>query len=400
MKNCFLTYSIFSSILFFSIISILRVSYLGGESNNSYLYASAMSFLFSIFVVVPYFFKKASRIPHLVVVILVIAGIFILASFEGYIGSRTLNLFTVFSLPNILIGTYLGSQSGLSRITKWLDIVMLIITLGLIMSLDEFLMAMYMGDKGYSQDKSYFACLAFLLNLFLLQFGHKFQRFSFTSNKSYMYICSLLLPVQVLLLLISGGRGGFVALAVGVIFFFHCVRETGVKNTGRFLSIAFGAIIAIIFLGSMLSSHFLELLSNSIDRIFSYISSSGIDLTQTSHRDEVYEVSIKRILERPFLGYGFFSYSEVLGEWPYPHNLFLEWILQGGVFFFIFFFIFLLKQIKKLYANLLMDESLIMLIPLLFYSLSELMFSATYICMPLFWFCMAYLFNYKNTQSR
>ena len=81
---------------------------------------------------------------------------------------------------------------------------------------------------------------------------------------------------------------------------------------------------------------------------------------------------------------------------PYPHNIFLEFLLQGGVIYLTFWIILFAKLFKKFKQLLRKDDTNFFLIPISVFPFIQLLASGTYLESGLFWFTIAYVFNYKT----
>jgi O-antigen ligase len=144
----------------------------------------------------------------------------------------------------------------------------------------------------------------------------------------------------------------------------------------------------------------IAMLEVNADRLFSYISSEGLDMSQTSNRDSVFETAMVFISDSPLWGYGLFGYYDVLGY--YPHNLFLEILLQGGAIFLVFSLWALWIMFIKLCKMQKNNNSLYLLLPFIIYPFVQLLFTGSYMETPFFWFSVMFVVNYdvssKNTM--
>ena len=132
-----------------------------------------------------------------------------------------------------------------------------------------------------------------------------------------------------------------------------------------------------------------------MDRAFSYISSSGIDMAQTSNRDIVFELAQKNIEANRYTGYGIFH---TIGAFGYPHNIFLEILEGGGIFYFAFWIIILIISIKRAYFIIKIERNLLFLVPLFIYPFVNLLFSGSYLMTGMFWFVLVFVLIYKPQQ--
>ena len=118
------------------------------------------------------------------------------------------------------------------------------------------------------------------------------------------------LPFYPAVIFLSGGRGGFVTIAVGLLLFY--VTYKGSRAT----SLWFISVLVLLFVvvgGAFIgrgSSDFRYVMDTNTSRVFSYFSNGGIDMSQTSGRDVVFSKSFEMAMERPVMGYGVFGYKE------------------------------------------------------------------------------------------
>ena len=151
--------------------------------------------------------------------------------------------------------------------------------------------------------------------------------------------------------------------------------------------------ISLLFLVlGKLSDGFLSLLDNNFERITSLFDHGGINTSASSGRDEIWKDAWVLISERPILGYGLFSY---LSHINWPHNIFLEVLLQGGFVLFLVLITILLLSLGKYSRMIRKDKSQMWLVPLIIYVFTQLLFSGSYMFETYFWFSLSYIYNYR-----
>lgn len=246
--------------------------------------------------------------------------------------------------------------------------------------------------------------------------GESYQAASYTSALCYsvfLYICLyksyipfriskywlLLIPLMLLCIIIiflTGGRGGMVmALSATSILIYYYERKNKISIKTKIiitLSLVFGIICLLYIINTN------PILSETSQRVFSYITEDGIDMSKTSHRDEAYLKAWKNISLSPMFGHGIFKYFDVNGN--YPHNIILEILLQGGLIFLSLFLGTGLLYFRKLYRMLKISNKNVFFLIFFFTPLVSLLFSGTYIGSGLFWFCLAYVANYKLNKRK
>ena len=121
-------------------------------------------------------------------------------------------------------------------------------------------------------------------------------------------------------------------------------------------------------------------------------------MSKTSNRDILYEESIKLIKKKPLIGYGFLDYLNQTG-FGYPHNFFLEVLLQGGLLFLIIWSIFLIYFFHRLTILIKNNKNYIVILPFVVYCFIQLLFSSTYLLEPFFWFSIIFVFTASSKHK-
>ena len=401
MRDFVFTYALFSSMLFFSLAAILGIDYSSVGGGGLFQYYSGASSVIVIIVFFMYYVRQKITSRN-VITFLIIALYFFSGILSGFWRDSSFLRFAVFCIPASFIGLYYGNLMSIDGMIKWLDLVKLILTIALLFLSRRLSLAIAQGDSYYSQTLSYYAAMGFLLDLYLLDSGNGTPRFSFFCSKIVRFIDYLLLFLYPVVILYSGGRGGFITLIVGLLVYVLFINKTRNGNNvllSAFLMLCLIGLFAMIF--DISSYGFLSEIQHNSARVFSYVSSGSIDISETSGRDFVYSRSIDLIGANPF-GYGLYSYKKVfmplVGQ-RYPHNLFLEWLMQGGVIFFLVWMVSLVLLIRKMIRINRVVSLSYLFIPFLIYPLVQLLFSASYVEEPFFWFSFCFMVNCKNKNK-
>lgn len=307
-----------------------------------------------------------------------------------------------FCIPSTFVGVYIARNGGIKHYTRWLDLVMFAITIGLVFAIPTLTASTFITNADISfggasyQQMAYMAGFAFTLNLTGLLFGDTYDRFQFMKTRGATILCTLLLVVQLISCFYSGGRGGFIYLAVcsGALLFFS-------KNTKYIYYIALFVLLLYVVSVFLKGSIFADIVSYRMERTFSFISSSGgID---TQNRGEVWDYANKLEGESTIFGTGIFPYYQLFRQrfdQPYVHNFFLEVLIQGGVLYFVFWIIIIIRAIRKLYFEVKSDISNTVLLVLFLYPFITLCFSSTYLQSALLWFMLSYLHSSTISVSK
>lgn len=222
----------------------------------------------------------------------------------------------------------------------------------------------------------------------------------FITNGTYFNIKSKLklninkavLPYLVLLLLATQTRGVILSMAVAI-FIYLLLNQVKIKKRLLYIS---GVIMG---LGLILAVQYIDF-EVLFERLLAKKTEKSVD-----DRFIAYTDSFNIFLEHPFgIGPDSFKHFSVL---PYPHNLFLEFLAQYGVFglvlslYFIVLIIFMCFIVKKIGKK---SITHIVMLALFFYYFTEAMFSFTlwmqrgmFISMGLF---VAYNYRFRLDKNQ
>lgn len=389
-------------------------AYLGSENSNSYTLFCACMFILSFIL---YFknsiFERKIRFKEILVLFI---GVIILAlAGLEYILSQTINsrymmtvlYFVCFSISSIFVGLYCVEKNIVPRLVKYFDVYNIIAFIVLFsIVINNFTKNAYFQSSGAFNYQSISYILGFTggINFYLIFYGEKYPRFKFAQTKIFSTFQILLFIGQFIACLLTGGRGGFILFVIYIVFtLIKIVQKKQLKKMPKLML----TILIIIFSFFVLSNIFISnsLFENSIDRITSFISpSGGINWEGTSGRNIVYSEAITMIFKKPLMGYGFWGYiSTPFGiKWGYPHNFFLEVLLQGGVLYFLFSLLILIICIYKMKKIIIFNSNYEFLLILAIYPIVNLMMSGTYVTYSLFWFVttilLTFSYNRNNTE--
>ena len=388
VKNFIFMFSLVSDLLFFCVASMVGYTFEGSESSPIYkLFMSGIGGLVIAMVIYDILQKKI-RTTLSFWVLLILLPIFVVSSYFIETGAYNINkenssqyllYMLCFSFTASCTGIYIAHQ-GIERFAKYLDVIMLIMTMsffGAIVSTIAGLASV--GGTSY-QTMSYMGAFAFNINLCMILWGDKHERFKLFKGEKWNLVAYGLLLVQLLTCLISGGRGGFLVIVAGSAYML--CRS---KKLGRALTLCGCAIFVSLIAGRFSDSDLAKRLEQSTMRTFNYIGGDSDQIQKVSGRSGVYEKAINNIKEDKYMGRGLFrSINE-----GYPHNFMLEVMVQGGLIYLIIWMILIVILTMK--VNFLINyQNAYILIPLSIYPFIQLLFSGTYLTSPLFWFIISY----------
>ena len=391
-----------SAVVLFSSILYLNLSSLWGS------YGSAGGTLYHVYCVgifiiafISYQLSYPSgriRKNHFASLICILTFV-VVGLLSGYATDVSMLCLVAYCLPAVWVAVYYSEHHNITSIIKWIDLFLPLLCVSMGVSLLFLLRGMATGDgDSYSQGLSYDASYCFLLYLFLLVFGKEFDRFPVFKSKGYRFFSILMLPYLLMIMLFAGGRGALGNLVVGVIYILYLGKKKRRLKFGRlFKYFLIGGMVLTVALNAF-SFDVLEVFTRNFHRVFSFFD-SGLDISEkTSGRDMSTVEALSQISQHPVIGSGLFTYKDSFfenTELTYPHNLFLEVLIQGGLLYFYFFLIFGLLVLLKA-KSLMRDTNQALVILLGIFSLTKLMFSDSYLQNSFFWFFVTYVFNYRR----
>lgn len=373
--------------LFFSICIVAGIDY--GGSSESHLYTYFMSALAAVGYLFFAYRLVVSKIKITHVGILgTMACLFILvalyASHSSYVSTYDLlKYYAVFSLPAFLAGICVGKEGefGLANLTKCLDILMLAFTAATVLyqllNLSSGWTSRAYAGMSY-QMASYVAALAFGINAFSLA-DKKAERFSFAARKGYKAFQTILLPIQIVCVFVSGGRGGVVLAAL----YATVAILMAAKGRGGFLR--FFGLVAVVCLVCLAIISAIDW--ESISQM------AGVQrlLSLRDNRSTVYTDAFNLVGDNPLFGYGVGGYYSSLNG--YCHNIALDFLLSFGLLgtaLIVAVFIAPIYRCAKEVAKSTYGSRLFVL---LLFMLCHLMFSSTFMVDTVFWFLFGLALN-------
>ena len=383
-------------ITFFAFYAIMGITYIGKESDSTYIYAlSISSILTYMFICYDILIHKIINrigmvfisIPLMVIMVYYTGGIF------TDLSQKTIMMYVLLVVPSMLVGYVIAYDQNISYLKHGMLLVSIIVALAVLRSLDSLVGAdvislMYIFGGGTYQALSYASAFAFITILcHILFYGSAYSRF--THIALYFALVVLLLGI-----VLSGGRGGPVVVIFGSVFMIFYRHS----KIAAFSKLLYTTIIIVALISYFEDISYYQRLSQTASRLFSYLSDYSIDLTQTSNRDHVYNLAIQNIKKSLLFGYGPFTYVRTFGNY-YAHNIFLDILIHGGIIYLSLWIYVLIKYIIKIKKMIQYDiDDIIILIPI-FYSFVMLQFSGTYLQEGLFWFSLSYVFTKTNLKK-
>ncbi|AUJ86085.1 O-antigen ligase family protein [Enterococcus sp. CR-Ec1] len=218
------------------------------------------------------------------------------------------------------------------------------------------------------QNTSYFFSMGFLLTLIHLLKNSQRERIRI---RTYFY--TFLLIFFLVLSFIGGGKGALVTN----IFAFSLYSFYSKITLKRFLYIIFCCVIGYLVILNI-SNKNIELYSG-IERALSFLSLDMQTLwDNSSGRESIYNITIGLISQKPILGWGIGSSNFTILR-SYPHNLFLEILLDGGIVYFLIFLAAISSTLSTLYRKAKNDLCYIFILSCFLFDFLSLQFSGSYL---------------------
>lgn len=393
-------FSALTSFMLFPVIcACLGWKYQGASESNSYklfcFVSAALSYLFIFLCFAKNKWKIRKNNILLLAFPVVIVLLYIIESPQNDIALRLFTEHLLWGSTAIYIALYIAKY----RLLKKLAFPLLAFCFLSFISLWVSVILPFMHGKIFEsfagssyQELSYIASFSFSIILFFALFYKKI--YPSLNLKYYTYLAVIPMALYVVCIFISGGRGGMIVVVLSLLVYGYLWKDSLRKQWKSIIILTLFFCILFIYIEKEFLNDERFLLG--AERVFSYISSDGVDVSKASHRDQVYLQAINVIRDNPIYGYGFFSYLDVFKR-GYPHNFFLEILLQGGVVFLYIIVFLILYFFYKLCKMIKFDNTHLLLMPFLLFPIVKLMFSGSYITEPFFWFCLAYVFSYENT---
>lgn len=407
MERFIYALSLLSPFLYPAIMSILGVNekYEKGQENPMMIIFIAFTGLLAIVFTVKNLSKYIKRVHPFFYWLPIILTIDFLIEYLFMSGKvleqayKAYLIFLIYSVYAMFVGSNLAFGKEYVKTFKYIHLITIVISVGILLSIPESLTTgkIVLGNTNY-QEIAYMSAFCVGIFVYRILFKPDFV-FPCFIGKPFRYVEIFLAIVMGLNVLLSGGRGGMVLLIVNVLFFvlFYSKKKGKLAKGILYLTTVLVILSSILAVVIANNDELSTLYEYGSERAFSYVSDSGgIDMQGTGGRDWVFSDAIKNIKENPF-GFGFFrSY----GLFVYPHNFFLEILLDGGILYFTFMIVFFIYLYNKLKSILKQSTDFYCFLPVLTYPLIILLFSATYKHNCMFWFCVSFIFSYIIPNNR
>ncbi|MFA7591866.1 MAG: O-antigen ligase family protein [Sphaerochaetaceae bacterium] len=389
--------------LFFSIAALAGYVYEGKDSSPIYLVVMiGLGMLNMAIVFISIIKHKQYSLKAFIMMIgipFILSLLYLQAILEygfDYYIARYYFWFLAYAMPTIFIGYYCGQRyyDVSFSLTPFIELSMIVITAASIFTtiipMLEGVKFTTIGGESY-QTASYNGAFAFGMNLYYLFWGSNHRRLRLMNTVAYKLFQMVLLPIQIIAVIIPGGRGGFVLLFS---YLFMILLVAIINKDWKKLLIFFSCIGVIVLAFFIFYKRLLEipLFTAGFTRATEFFSfTKGINWDGTSGRLEWYKEAWDLFKASPIYGNGLFTSFYIYSKKQYPHNIILEFLMQGGLIYLLVWLSFALWLVTKYVKVVKHNQHLREVLFLCVFPITLLMFSKSYLSNPFFWYTVAYL---------
>lgn len=282
------------------------------------------------------------------------------------------------SVSACLIGMTLMKQKQFDVVYKYIPLLCIIITPILVSMViaNSVKLSQYSLTNGLNyQLLAYYLALLFGYTSFFTFLG------DYSSSKCIKILLLILLPIQAVTCLMSGGRGGVVLLSAYIIFVVILMWQQEKLSKIQLISIIFTAIIIFIVVAN----------------IFDLSNASGFARSsKLLHDDDRLNMWIKLwkyVEANNYVGYGLGS--DFLVTRGYTHNFFLDFMIETGIMGTIILCIIFFKMYRSVFRNVFTNDIFIIICIVGIYGLVMNSFSGYWISTYSHWMILGVACTYK-----
>lgn len=389
--------------VFFLTLSFFNYQYAGSNESNFYVFYWILIFILSlvVFGLSLLNYIKLGKMPKYFIVNILpifIVIILYLISFSVYGYNDTGNgyyakVFVSMCVPTFIIGYICATKNKENQL---IDIVIKFITLGtgiLIISLYR-LVTTNIGVGSLDSiggvgrlGIGYLATQFFIVTFYIFLFSHRMENsnlsYLFKSRIKFILIC-IMLAIQVSTVIFSGSRGPLLNLILVAILMLlvRIFQNNLISFIKKLLSITL-IILGFVFIFNNFAKKYFVF---STERTLTLFELDKDSWAGGSGRESLYSLAMDMFSNKPFFGYGPMGFLSSSGTNMYPHNLFLESIVDYGLVGLLIITLFFIFLIKKYIKKIKLNKNLLLILFLFTSSLIELQVSGTFIANARLWF--------------
>lgn len=403
-----LIFGIFGEYIFFTILMLLGLQYLGSSDSNIYHLYWIFICIFVAIKIIQLMFGSYKKKALLFIGILSIIAIFLLIfgvawiKFPSSITAKYTLLFLAFCFPSYLLGIICSYSKYRLELGKMIMNFIPIATLALIINAIRMIDYQYMQSAGGLSRLGAGYMTVQLFSVTLCVFVGKKNLFNmimpkYLNNRYRNTILLLLLASQFLIIIFSASRGPIVALFV--VIFSEIYLFGQIEKSKKHKYILLSLFIILLFFILIFKAN-LSMFGASIERIKTLFTPSNSNMDVSSGRIYLYKIAIEMFMEKPILGQGPLGYLNKSGYNSYPHNIILEILCDYGIIGFIIMSVFFIQVLKGYIKNLKNDGTVNIVFSIFIVKLVELTFSGSFLSSGQFWYFAGFGVLLLNQNSK
>ena len=343
-----------------------------------------------------YILRRKGKVPLtfgvIFVVYAIVIGLYALLTPAIYstnpIGNHTGSLLCLAGqiLPNGLFACFVAEDEKLQEKVKRLAPIVgsLFAVIALICTLRPSLVTsngLMDNENGLGYQRvSYMAAYSAALMEYYLLIRHQDVNFLYFRNKLGVIVSGIVIFLDLLVTLFSGGRGGFVAFVIFFAISIFLAFRFGHYHNNKVFRVFIVGLIAVI--GAYVGFWYVtnsKLATSGYGRILSFITGAG-----DTRRFEKAETALDLFSQKPILGHGFGSVYWELGQ--YTHNFFTDVLVEGGMILALILLIILIFSFVSSIRLVRLDNSDLIWVYFFLCGFILSMFSGYYLTqIPLWW---------------
>lgn len=298
------------------------------------------------------------------------------------------------TIPNILLASVVSSnckyQRKMKKVVPYVSVIFTFMSIAAVFfPTGQTSLGYVDNDNGLDyQSSSYMAAYsAGFIFYYIINFNN-FEWDILFKQRISQFLMTILLFINIITVLFSGGRGGFVVLFSQIVFNLILIKHKIKKIKLHHLLLSF-------FLLSTFVLFFLDWYQQSsidtygLERIIWFIQEH-----EDEGRGSLWKVAMKAFSDNPLLGHGIGSVFYEVGH--YSHNFFIDVLVETGLVGLVVFVIILIRSFLKLwhFAKMNISDSLWLMI--FTASFVNGLFSGYYLAQFPFWWSLIFIIGKKN----
>jgi O-antigen ligase len=401
--------------VFFLFLSLFNLKYQGASESNLYVIywiTILVLSLISLFIYLLNYFKVGKMPKNIFVNFLPIFIVIMLylISFLKFGYNYTGNgyyakIFVSMCIPTFLIGYICSINKKENQLVK---IVVQFVIFGtgiLVISLYRLVSESIVTDSLDSVGGvgrlgiGYLATHFFIVTFYIFVFNNKISKISLPlllrSRFKYTTIF-IMLSIQISTVIFAGSRGPLLNLLLvcSMMIVLKLFQSSIVSFSKKLLSIIVIIICLLQFYNTFGQNYF----ALSTERTLTLFQLEKDNWAGGSGRESLYPLAYKMFSEKPVFGFGPMGFLSESGAGMYPHNIFLESMVDYGAIGLVVIVLFFIYLIKKYINRIDRNISLLLILFLFFSSLIELQVSGTFIAHARLWFFIGLGMGINNAR--